>query len=113
MPMTRRFKERDDSRRVEMVPGVFRQVLACGERAMVVQISMNSGAVVPMHTHPHEQSGYIASGVFRFTIGDETRDLRPGDGYSIPGGVPHGGTALDENTVAVDTFAPPREEYHE
>ncbi len=113
MPMQSVWKPRDDSRRVEMVPGVHRQVLACGERAMVVRIHIEKGAVVPMHTHPHEQVGYIASGKFRFTIGDETRDLGPLDGYQIPPNVPHGGTALEDNTYAVDTFSPPREDYHE
>jgi quercetin dioxygenase-like cupin family protein len=113
MPMGTVWKPRNDSLMVEQVPGVRRQVLACGERAMVVKITMDKGATVPMHTHPHEQMGHIASGTFRFTIGDETRELKQYDGYAIPPHVPHGGTALEENTVAVDTFAPPREEYHE
>ena len=113
MPMGSVWKPRNDSLMVEQVPGVRRQVLACGERAMVVKITMEQGATVPMHTHPHEQIGHIASGKFRFTIGDETRDLNPYDGYAIPPMTPHGGTALEPNTVAVDTFAPPREDYHE
>ena len=113
MPMESVWKPRDDSRRVEMVPGVHRQVLACGERAMMVQIHISKGAEVPMHTHPHEQIGHIAAGRFRFTIGDETRDLGPGEGYQIPPHVPHGGIGLEEGTIAVDVFAPPREEYHE
>ena len=113
MPQKSNFKPRDDSKRVEMVPGVFRQVLACGERAMVVKIAIGKGAEVPMHTHPHEQSGYILSGKFRFTIGDETRDLGAFEGYSVPPNVPHGGIGLEADTIAIDTFAPPREEYHE
>ena len=113
MPQPSVWKPRDDSRQVEMVPGVRRQVLACGDRAMVVRIAIDKDAVVPIHTHPHEQVGYIASGKFRFTIGSETRDLGPLEGYAIPPNVPHGGVGLEENTVAVDTFAPPREEYHE
>ena len=113
MPQPSVWKSRDESRQVEMVPGVRRQVLACGDRLMVVRVSMDQNAEVPMHTHPHEQTGYIASGTFRFTIGEETRDLKPGDGYTIAGGIPHGGIALENDTVAVDTFSPPREDYHE
>jgi quercetin dioxygenase-like cupin family protein len=107
------FKPRDDSRRVEMLPGVFRQVLACGERAMVVKITLARGAVVPIHTHPHEQLGHVEQGLLRFTIGEESRDLGPFDGYVIPPHVPHGVVALEDDTIAIDTFAPPREEYHE
>jgi len=113
MPQDSVWKPRDDSKKVEMVPNVRRQILACGERAMVVRIEIDKDAEVPMHTHPHEQIGYIASGSFRFTIGDETRDLEPGDGYAIPPHVPHGGIGIKDGTVAVDTFSPPREEYHE
>ena len=79
---------------------------------MTVKITIAKGAEVPMHSHPHEQVGFIAQGTFRFTIGDETRDLGPGDGYAVPPNVPHGGTGL-EVSVAVDTFAPPREEYRD
>ena len=75
MPTDSVWKPRDDSKQVEMVPGVRRQVLACGERSMVVRISIAKDAVVPMHSHPNEQIGHIASGKFRFTIGDETRDV--------------------------------------
>jgi quercetin dioxygenase-like cupin family protein len=113
MPQPSIWRGRAEGKDVEMVPGVRRHVLACGDKLMVVKVTMAKDSVVPMHTHPHEQTGYIAGGTFRFTIGDETRDLQEGDGYTIAGGIPHGGTALVDNTIAVDTFSPPREDYHE
>ncbi len=113
MPMDGVWKPRDDSKQVEMVPGVRRQVLAQGATSLIVRISIAKGAEVPMHTHFHEQTGHIASGKFRFTIGGETRDLGPGDGYAIPPHVPHGGVAIEDDTVAVDVFNPVREEYVE
>ena len=48
---------------------------------------------------------------FTFTIGGETRELRPGDTYSIPGGVPHSARSGPEGTVAVDIFSPPRQDW--
>ena len=39
---------------------------------------------------------------FTFTIGGETRELRPGDTYSIPGGVPHSARSGPEGAPAVD-----------
>ena len=38
MPMDSIWKPRDDSRRVTALPGVHRQVLACGDNVMVVRI---------------------------------------------------------------------------
>ena len=106
------FSSFKDRKPVEMLPGISRQMLSVGDQAMAVYITVAKGAVVPVHTHPHEQIGYLASGRARFTIGDEERIVEALDGYSIPGGVPHGVEAL-EDSVFVDVFSPPREEYRQ
>ena len=100
----------DSSHPVEMFPGVLRRTLTAGDRLMLVEIQMDAGAVVPTHTHPHEQTGYLISGRLRFDLGDDKRDLSPGDSWLVPGGVPHQATAL-EPSLFVDIFSPPREEY--
>ena len=94
----------------EAIPGVFRRVLSCGGQVMVVQFTIEQGAEVPAHSHPHEQTGYVVSGRMNFRIGDEVRELGPGDGYSVPGGVTHGAVGVTR-TIAVDTFHPVREDY--
>jgi quercetin dioxygenase-like cupin family protein len=68
------------------------------------------GAVVPWHTHPHEQIGYLVRGRLRFQIGDEEQELSEGDSWLVPSNVPHFVTAL-EDSIAIDIFSPPREEY--
>jgi quercetin dioxygenase-like cupin family protein len=95
---------------VEAVDGVHRRVLACGEDVMVVQFTIAAGAEVPAHSHPHEQVGHVVSGRMQFRIGDEVRELGPGDGYSVPGGVLHGAAGVTD-VVAVDSFYPVREDY--
>jgi quercetin dioxygenase-like cupin family protein len=95
---------------VEAVPGVRRRVLSCGDQVMVVQFTIEAGAAVPAHTHPHEQVGHVVSGRMQFQIGDEVRELGPGDGYSVPGGVTHGATGVTE-VIAIDSFFPVREDY--
>jgi quercetin dioxygenase-like cupin family protein len=95
---------------VEAAPGVRRRVLSCGDDVMVVQFTIQAGAAVPPHTHPHEQVGHVVSGRMHFRIGDEVRELGPGDGYSVPGGVTHGATGITE-VVAVDSFHPVRDDY--
>jgi quercetin dioxygenase-like cupin family protein len=93
---------------VPMMPGVTRRTMTDGAHMMLCEVLLEAGAVVPEHTHPHEQTGYLASG--RFRIGAETRELSPGDAWMIPGDVPHEVTAL-EPSCAIDIFSPPREEY--
>ena len=95
---------------VEMLPGVVRRTLTDGDRMMLCEIRMNEGAVVPLHTHPHEQTGYLVSGRCRFQIGDDVRELAAGDCWMVPAGAEHEATAL-EDSIFIDVFSPPREEY--
>jgi quercetin dioxygenase-like cupin family protein len=103
----------EPSRRVEMVPGVYRQMLACGNGAMVVRIDCAKGSEVPIHTHPHEQIGHLVSGRATLKVGDKAVELKPNDGYAIPSNVPHGVVDCPEDSVFVDVFSPPREEYRQ
>ena len=94
----------------DLVDGVTLQAV-WGERIMMSRVSIESGAEVPLHDHPHEQAGMLLEGVMEMTIGDETRELGPGDSYVIPGGVMHSATAVGGPVVVLDIFSPPREEY--
>ena len=95
---------------IDAMPGIRRRVLSCGDEIMIVQFTIDPGAEVPLHTHPHEQVGHVVSGRMKFQIGDEVRELGPGDGYSVPGGVTHGAIGVTQ-TVAIDSFHPVREDY--
>ncbi len=93
-----------------MFPGVVRRTLNSGDRTTLIEVALADGAVVPSHTHPHEQIGYVARGRVRFEIDGEERELRAGDSYLVPSGAPHEVTAL-EASVCIDCFSPVREEY--
>ena len=101
---------RDATTPVEMFDGVTRRTLNEGDRTMLCEIELKKGSVVPLHTHPHEQIGYLSRGRIRFRIGDEVRELREGDSWCVPGDVPHMVETL-EDSIAIDIFSPPREEY--
>ena len=85
--------------------------IAPGERMMLSLVTLAPGAVVPTHSHPHEQMGLMVSGTMEFTIEGETRVLSGNEMYFVPGGVPHSAKGGPGGAVALDAFSPPREEY--
>lgn len=68
------------------------------------------GAVIPSHSHPHEQVTTVISGRIEMTVGEETKTLGPGCGVTIPANMEHSVKALDVCFV-VDAFYPVREDY--
>ena len=92
------------------LPGIARKTLVHGDKTLMVEFRLQKGFPLPRHAHPHEQTGYLVSGRLRLTVGDEARDLKPGDSWCIAGGVEHGAEVL-EDSVAIEVFAPVREDY--
>jgi quercetin dioxygenase-like cupin family protein len=92
------------------LPGIEQKTLVWGEKTLMTEFLLAGGSLLPRHSHPHEQTGYLASGHLTLYIGGEAHDVRPGDAWCIPGGVEHGADAL-EDSVAVEVFSPVREDY--
>ena len=90
--------------------GVTRRILAYTDQLMCVENTFQKGAVGKLHSHPHTQITYVVSGRFRFTIGDETREVGPGDTLLKQNGVMHGCVCL-EGGVMLDFFTPMREDF--
>ncbi len=93
-----------------MLPGVRMRTVAWGEKSLLSEFLLAKGTVLPMHSHPHEQTGYMISGKMTFTIGEERFEALPGAAWCIPGGVVHG-VEVAEDSVVVEAFCPLREEY--
>jgi quercetin dioxygenase-like cupin family protein len=104
------FYDPSEVERREMAPGVNLRTM-WGDKIMMSLVEIAPGAVVPSHTHPHEQAGMVVQGEFEFTIGGETKMLKQGDAYVIPGGVEHSGVGSSGWSLALDIFSPPREDY--
>jgi quercetin dioxygenase-like cupin family protein len=104
------FAAAGDDGYVDALPGIRRKTLCSGDLTLLTEFRLAAGAVLPVHDHPEEQTGYLVAGRLRLTIGDETREIGPRESWSIPGGMPHGGTALDD-AVAVEVFSPVRQDY--
>ncbi|MFQ5399095.1 MAG: cupin domain-containing protein [Anaerolineae bacterium] len=94
----------------EVVPGA-RIRTFWGEKMLISVVDLEPSVGVPTHSHPHEQCGTVVFGELSMTIAGETRRLRPGDTYIIPGGIEHSAVAGDQPTRAIDIFSPVREEY--
>lgn len=82
-----------------------------GENIMTMVADLAPNAKLPTHSHPHEQGGIILEGELEFTIGDETKLLKPGDVYIVPGDAPHSAVAGNAPCKVLDIFSPPREDY--
>lgn len=93
-----------------VVNGVERKTLVLGEKTLMTEFRLTMGHVLPRHSHPHEQTGYLVKGHIRLFIGDTAHDVHPGDSWCIAGGVEHGADIL-EDSLAVEVFAPVREDY--
>ena len=78
-----------------------------GEHMHLIRAVYEPGSTYPMHSHPHEQFSLLLSGRILLTVGDETREIGPGDGWYAASNVPHGGQIIgDEKAVFVDVYSP-------
>ena len=88
---------------------ITRRVMA-GAQGMVVWWEGKAGGHAAAHSHPHEQLVWMIAGRIELRLGDERRPMGPGDVCVIPGGVEHE-VWFTEDTLVVDVFAPPREDF--
>ena len=72
--------------------------------------TVKAGAVMPVHSHLHEQVANVLSGMFELTVDGETKLLKPGVVAVIPPQVPHGGRAITACDL-LDVFLPERDDY--
>ncbi len=97
----------------EPVTDHIRRRMVTGEKAMIAQVFLDKGAIVPTHSHENEQFTYILEGALRFWLGEDGSDeliVRAGEILHIPSHIPHKAEAL-EDTLDVDIFCPPRTDW--
>jgi len=82
-----------------------------GAGAMINLIDFEAGAVVPPHSHPHEQLGIVLRGVQVLVVDGVEHPLGAMEGYVLPGGVEHGARCGPEGATVNDVFHPVREDY--
>jgi quercetin dioxygenase-like cupin family protein len=100
----------EDTPAFASVPGLVTHALV-GDGAMLNVSRLEPGAVIELHSHPHEQVGYVVDGSVVLTCAGMERTLTAGDAYQITGGDEHALRAGPEGARVVDTFDPVREDY--
>ena len=100
----------NDVERKTVAPGIGRKVLAHGGKIMMCDFTLEKGAVLAEHHHPHEQVTYVISGKLDFQVGEERKILSAGDSAYMGPNVSHKVTVLEE-ARCVDVFTPIREDF--
>ena len=104
------FTKRSKEGYLSRIPGIDQKTLVYGDKTLLAEFQMKKGAVLPKHSHPYEQTGYLVSGHIVLTAGTEVYDCRPGDSWCIPMNIEHSGDIM-EDSVVVEIFSPVREDY--
>ncbi len=95
---------------IKVFDGIRRKTLVYGDNTLLTEFILEKGKILPIHSHPEEQTGYIVSGHIILIIDGERHEMKPCDRWAIPGNVEHGAETI-ENSVAIEIFSPIREDY--
>ena len=90
------------------IPGT----IAHSDQATYCRFTIESGSVLPVHSHVHEQWCHVLEGELEFDIDGEKKLLTAGMAAFIPSWAPHSAVALTECKV-LDCFTPVREDFRE
>jgi quercetin dioxygenase-like cupin family protein len=92
------------------LPGIRQKTLVFGDRTLMTEFLLEKDRVLPDHSHPYEQTGYLVKGHIVLKIGEERQDTCAGDAWCIPANATHGAEILDDS-VAIEIFSPVRSDY--
>lgn len=81
-----------------------------GTNTMLARLVLKKDALVPLHSHIHEQISHVVEGALCFRLEGKDVTVRAGEILCIPPHVPHEVIAL-EDSVALDIFNPPRQDW--
>ena len=91
--------------------GAQRRLLSYGGGMMLVQFTFDAGVSAPIHSHPHEQVGYVVSGEIDLIMdGFERAHLTAGGSYYVAPNVQHS-IITYAPTVLIDCFTPIRADF--
>jgi quercetin dioxygenase-like cupin family protein len=104
----------DEVPAVKVKEGLERKIIRTDE-LMTVIIDFSNGPwekPEPPHSHPHQQTSYVAEGeIIFYCEGEPDQHLKAGDMYAIPSGLKHTVKLLTQKVRLIDSFYPVREDF--
>jgi quercetin dioxygenase-like cupin family protein len=94
----------------EILDGIKIKTLVFGEKTLMAEFMLKKGSILPSHSHPCEQTGYLVSGRIVLHVGEKSYEMNQGDSWCIPENIPHKAD-IAEDSVALEIFSPTREDY--
>lgn len=76
----------------------------------VMHVVLKAGAIIPEHSHYHEQVVNVIEGEMEMTVEGQSHRLVPGKVLILPPSVVHSGRVISECKV-VDVFHPVRKDF--
>jgi quercetin dioxygenase-like cupin family protein len=95
---------------IDIAPGIRRRTITHGASMYQMMAKLDAGSRMPEHHHVQEQIVHILEGKMRLIVSGEPHELRGGESFYLASDVPHGVETL-EDTMVLDTFSPPRDDY--
>ena len=93
----------------ELLPGIKARFVHT-ENNTIGFIELDAGAILPEHSHIHEQTTQVIEGALELTIDGKATILKPGMVITVASNVLHSAKALTFCKVT-DIFSPVREDY--
>ena len=103
------FQNIEDIQEFEVAPGIVGKIIHTDAMSMSF-FNITKDAVLPEHSHIHEQTSYIQAGEFQFTVDGITKIVSAGDYIKIASNTLHSAKALTDCKI-IDVFVPCREDY--
>ncbi|NTV38200.1 MAG: cupin domain-containing protein [Anaerolineales bacterium] len=99
-----------DRQAKDLVPGMHIRTF-WGEQQLLSLVELDANTVLPRHSHPHEQVGYVVDGEIDVLMeGHAAVRLRKGGSYYVPANVKHH-IVTHTPTVLLDAFTPVRDDF--
>jgi quercetin dioxygenase-like cupin family protein len=90
-------------------PRMTRRALHTGNLT-IARLRLQKDAIVPEHSHHHEQVSMVEQGSLKFRIGGREMTVSAGQALAIGPDESHAVEAL-EDTMVIDVFSPAREDW--
>lgn len=92
---------------VDLVPSITARSRS-GAQLSSTLFTLEPGAVVPEHSHPNEEFGYVIAGGITVWCGDDEFDVGPGGSFLVAADQAHRAVASNAGCELLECYSPPR-----